>query len=46
MTARKEINGRKRHLVVYTKGLPLFVMVTPPIRPTATRPRESSSGCD
>lgn len=27
--AGKEINGRKRHLVVDTKGLPLFVMVTP-----------------
>lgn len=25
----KKINGRKRHLVVDTKGLPLFVMVTP-----------------
>jgi transposase len=25
----KRINGRKRHLVVDTKGLPLFVMVTP-----------------
>lgn len=25
----KEINGRKRHLVVDTKGLPLFVLVTP-----------------
>lgn len=27
--AGKKINGRKRHLVVDTKGLPLFVMVTP-----------------
>ncbi|MDQ0988713.1 hypothetical protein QFZ71_006077 [Streptomyces sp. V2I9] len=27
--AGKEVNGRKRHLVVDTKGLPLFVMVTP-----------------
>ncbi|MFJ4188164.1 IS5 family transposase [Kitasatospora sp. NPDC089509] len=27
--AAKKINGRKRHLVVDTKGLPLFVMVTP-----------------
>jgi transposase len=27
--AGKRINGRKRHLVVDTKGLPLFVMVTP-----------------
>lgn len=25
----KKINGRKRHMVVDTKGLPLFVMVTP-----------------
>jgi hypothetical protein len=25
----KKINGRKRHLVVDTKGLPLFVLVTP-----------------
>lgn len=25
----KKINGRKRHLAVDTKGLPLFVMVTP-----------------
>jgi hypothetical protein len=25
----KKINGRKRHLVVDTKGLPLMVMVTP-----------------
>ncbi|MFK4687754.1 transposase [Streptomyces pristinaespiralis] len=25
----KKINGRKRHTVVDTKGLPLFVMVTP-----------------
>lgn len=27
--AGKKINGRKRHLVVDTKGLPLLVMVTP-----------------
>ncbi len=27
--AAKKTNGRKRHLVVDTKGLPLFVMVTP-----------------
>ncbi|MDQ0779871.1 transposase [Streptomyces aurantiacus] len=27
--AGKKINGRKRHLVVDTKGLPPFVMVTP-----------------
>ncbi len=27
--AGKKINGRKRHLVVDTRGLPLFVMVTP-----------------
>ncbi|WP_307781644.1 MULTISPECIES: IS5 family transposase [unclassified Streptomyces] len=27
--AGKKINGRKRHLVVDTKGLPLMVMVTP-----------------
>lgn len=27
--AGKRINGRKRHLVVDTRGLPLFVMVTP-----------------
>jgi transposase len=27
--AWKKINGRKRHLVVDTRGLPLFVMVTP-----------------
>jgi transposase len=27
--AGKKINGRKRHMVVDTKGLPLFVMVTP-----------------
>lgn len=27
--AGKEINGRKRHLVVDTRGLPLMVMVTP-----------------
>ncbi len=27
--AGKKINGRKRHLVVDTKGLPLFGMVTP-----------------
>lgn len=27
--AAKKVNGRKRHLVVDTKGLPLFVMVTP-----------------
>lgn len=27
--AGKKINGRKRHLVVDTKSLPLFVMVTP-----------------
>jgi hypothetical protein len=25
----EEINGRKRHLVVDTRGLPLLVMVTP-----------------
>lgn len=28
--AAKEINGRKRHLVVDTRGLPLLVMVPPP----------------
>ncbi len=27
--AGKKINGRKRHLVVDTRGLPLFLMVTP-----------------
>lgn len=27
--AGRRINGRKRHLVVDTRGLPLFVMVTP-----------------
>ncbi len=27
--AAKKINGRKRHLVVDTRGLPLLVMVTP-----------------
>jgi len=27
--AGKKINGRKRHLIVDAKGLPLFVMVTP-----------------
>lgn len=27
--AGKKINGRKRHLVIDTRGLPLFVMVTP-----------------
>ncbi len=27
--ASKKINGRKRHLIVDTKGPPLFVMVTP-----------------
>jgi hypothetical protein len=27
--AAKRINGRKRHLVVDTRGLPLLVMVTP-----------------
>lgn len=27
--AGKKINGRKRHLVVDTRGLPLMVMVTP-----------------
>src|SRR3954468_8146490 len=27
--AGKKINGRKRHLVVDTRGLPLLVMVTP-----------------
>ncbi|WP_405805467.1 IS5 family transposase [Streptomyces sp. NBC_01187] len=27
--AGKKVNGRKRHLVVDTRGLPLFVMVTP-----------------
>ncbi|WP_326594510.1 IS5 family transposase [Streptomyces sp. NBC_01803] len=27
--AAKKVNGRKRHLVVDTKGLPLLVMVTP-----------------
>lgn len=41
--AKKRINGRKRHIVVDTRGLPLLVMVPPPIGPTATPPRKSSS---
>lgn len=41
--AGKKINGRKRHLVVDTRGLPLLVMVTPPTSTTARRPRKSSS---
>ncbi|CAM3958893.1 hypothetical protein NOGI109294_20295 [Nocardiopsis gilva] len=35
--AAKKINGRKRHLVVDTRGLPLPAVVTPPTGPTATR---------
>ena len=40
----KKINGRKRHLLVDTKGLPLFVMVTPADMTDPTRPRKSCSG--
>lgn len=39
--AGKKINGRKRHIVVDTKGLPLMVMVTPG-RPARLRRREGS----
>jgi Transposase DDE domain len=42
--AGKKINGCKRLLVVDTRGLPLFVMVTP-ADTTATRPKKSCSGC-
>ncbi|MBB4717730.1 hypothetical protein BJ965_007612 [Streptomyces luteogriseus] len=42
--AGKKINGRKRHLVVDTRGLPLLVMVTPAFM-TPLRPRKSSFAC-
>lgn len=42
--AGKKINGRKRRLVVDTKGLPLFFMVTPAAE-TATWSRKCRSGC-
>jgi len=41
----KKINGRKRHLVVDTKGLPLFVMVTPADMTDREAAKESCSGC-
>ncbi len=43
--AGKKINGRKRHLVVDTRGLPLMVMVTPPTCTMPRPPRKSSSAC-
>ncbi|GAA0691264.1 hypothetical protein GCM10009548_73900 [Streptomyces malaysiensis subsp. malaysiensis] len=41
--AGKKINGRKRHLVVDTRGLPLIVMVTPAdLHDAVSRPKDAS----
>lgn len=43
--ADEEINGRKRHLVVDTRGPPLMVMVTPADLHDAAAAKEVSSAC-
>lgn len=41
--AGKKINGRARHLVVDTRGLPLIVMVTPAdLHDAVSRPKDAS----